>query len=138
MASIFSDKSLQPNDQMLLEVLGKSKKYWDEIKQSLNDKYGELTEEWKFYGQKIGWTLKLLKKKRNLFFFTPYDKYFKISFVFGEKAVAVIEKSDLPENLISELVNARKYVEGRGLAIEVKTQKEVQIIQKLVAIKIDN
>ncbi len=136
--SIFSDKSIKPNDRSLAEVLGASYKFWEELKTHLEHEYGVLIEEWKFYSQKSGWTLKLLRKKRNLFFFTPCSNYFRLSFVFGDKAVAEIEKSDLPKTLINELVNAKRYPEGRGLRIEVKSRKDVEHIITLVNIKINN
>jgi len=66
-----------------------------------------LIQEWKFYGQKSGWILKTLRKKRNLFFFIPLEDSFQVSFVYGEKAVVVVEKSDLPQELITELKNAK-------------------------------
>jgi hypothetical protein len=138
MSSIFIDKTFKPDNQMLAEVLSTSYKLWEKIKSSLINDYGKLDEEWKHYGQKIGWTFKLLYKKRNLFFFTPYEKYFQIAFVFGDKAVAVIEKSDLPRSIIEEIKNARKYVEGRGLHITVKKQSDVKIVLKLTEIKINN
>jgi hypothetical protein len=127
-----------PDNQMLANTLGASYKLWEKIKTSLTSNYGELNEDWKFYGQKIGWTLKLLYKKRNLFFLTPYESYFQIAFVFGDKSVAIIEKSDLPENIIDEIKNARKYAEGRGLRIPVKNQNDVKIVLKLTEIKINN
>jgi len=97
-----------------------------------------LTEDWKFYGQKSGWILKTLRKKRNLFFFIPLKGSFKVSFVFGDKAVAAVEKSDLPQGLITTLKNARKYAEGRGLQIDVKRPADVKNIMKLVNIKVNN
>ena len=118
--NVFTDKSVKPNDLLLSEVLGTKYKYWDEIRTSLRNSYEGLIEEWKYYGQKYGWSLKLLLKKRNLFFFTAYKKYFIIGFVFGDKAVSIIEKSDLPKNMIDELKNAKKYAEGRGLRVEIK------------------
>lgn len=138
MSSIFIDKTIMPDNQMLASKLGASYKLWEKIKSPLTSNYGELNEDWKFYGQKIGWTLKLLYKKRNLFFLTPYENYFQIAFVFGDKAVAIIEKSDLPENIIDEIKNARKYAEGRGLRIAVKKQSDVKIVLKLTEIKINN
>jgi hypothetical protein len=138
MSTIFIDKNVKPDNQMLEQVLGTSYKLWEEIKSLLVNDYCNLDQEWKYYGQKIGWTLKSLYKKRNLFFFTPYEKYFKIAFVFGDKAVAVIEKSDLPLSIIDEIKNARKYVEGRGLRITVKKQSDVKIVLKLTEIKINN
>jgi hypothetical protein len=138
MSSIFIDKSVKPDNQMLAQVLGISFKLWEKIKSSLINDYGKLDEEWKYYGQKIGWTLKLLYKKRNLFFFTPYEKYFQIAFVFGDKAVAVVEQSDFPPTIIDEIKNARKYVEGRGLRIAVKKQSDIRIVLKLTEIKVMN
>lgn len=137
-SNIFIDKSKKPDAQELRKALGTSYKYWEELKNSLVAEHGELIEEWKYYGQKIGWTLKLFYKKRNLFFFTAGDKYFRISFVFGDKAVAEIEKSDLPTKMIDELKSAKKYVEGRGLRIEIKKRGDVDNVKKLVAIKINN
>ena len=137
-ANIFNDKSHKPTEQDLSEKLGSSIKLWEEIKISLNDEYGQLVEEWKYYGQKYGWALKLFYKKRNLFFFTVYGKYFRMGFTFGDKAVSAIEKSDLPKSIIEELRKTKKYVEGRGLRIEVKKRSDVKNIIKLVGFKINN
>ena len=138
MASIFLDKAVPPNNTMVSAVLGRSYKYWEEIKHTLANQYGPLTEEWKFYGASSGWTLKLLLKKRNLFFFAPCDKYFRIAFIFGDKAVSAVEDSDLPSNLIQELKRAKRYAEGRGLRLEVKKKTDVKNIFTLAAIKVNN
>jgi hypothetical protein len=138
MSSFFVEKTRMPDNQMLANTLGSSYKFWEKIKSSLTINYGELNEDWKFYGQKIGWTLKLLYKKRNLFFLTPYEDYFQIAFVFGDKTVSVIEKSDLPVGIIDEIRSAKKYAEGRGLRILVKKSNDVEIVLKLTEIKINN
>ncbi|MFQ5641410.1 MAG: DUF3788 family protein [bacterium] len=134
--SIFDNKSVKPDNKSLSEVLATTGPLWEAIKKHLKDEYGDLNEEWKFYNQKSGWILKVLRKKRNLFFFTPFEGYFRIVFVFGDKAVAVVEKSDLPQNIIESLKNARKYMEGRGIPLEVKRPEDVENIKKLVHIKI--
>ena len=136
--SIFEDKDTKPDDKMLAGALGKSNRLWLQIKKNLKAEYGELIEEWKFYGQKSGWILKTLRKKRNLFFFIPLKNSFQVSFVFGEKAVTAVEKSGLPQELITELKNARKYAEGRGLQIDAKDSADVKNIKKLVEIKVNN
>lgn len=136
--SVFEDKATMPDDKMLAEALGKSNRLWQEIKKNLKTEYGELIEEWKFYGRKSGWILKTLRKKRNLFFFIPLEGSFYASFVFGDKAVAAVEKSSLPKKLITELKNSRKYAEGRGLRIDVKSSADVEHIKKLVEIKVNN
>ena len=137
-ASLFDDNSVKPDEKALLKAIGKTAGYWKKIKSNLENEYGELNEDWKYYGQKTGWLLKVLRKKRNLFFCIPLKGSFQITFVFGEKAVSAVQNSDLPEPIKLELKNARKYAEGRGLRIDVKSAKDVKNIQKLVQIKVKN
>lgn len=138
LTNVLMEKSVKPNNEQLSGVLGKTYKLWEDLKKHLIEEHGELIEDWKFYNQKSGWTLKLLKKKRNLFFFIALEKCFRIVFVFGDKAVAEVEKSDLAESIKEELRNAKKYAEGRGLPLDVKTRKDVENVKKLVRIKLKN
>lgn len=136
--NVFMDKSTQPDDHRLAHALGENAIFWEAIKKHLAQKHGEANEEWKFYNTKSGWILKTLLKKRNLFFLIPLPGFFRLAFVFGDKAVSAVEKSDLPEDIKTELKNARKYAEGRGIRIEVKSQKDVEHVKKLIDIKVGN
>jgi len=135
---LFLDKSKQPTERQLEAAIADTYEYWNEIKNKIAESYGDTKSEWKFYSKKSGWTLKTLLKKRNLFFFQPFANYFSLTFVFGDKAVNVIEESDVSEALKRVLRDAKKYVEGRGLSIEVKTRNELVEIIKLIDIKINN
>lgn len=137
-ASIFDDKNKKPDDKMLKDVLGKTYKLWKEIKRHIKKEYGEVTEDWRFYNVRSGWLLKTLLKKRNLFFFVPVKDFFKLSFIFGDKAVDAVQKSDLTDNIKTALKNAKKYMEGRGLSVEVKSIEDLEIAKKLLEIKIKN
>ncbi len=137
-SSVFNDKAKKPDDLMLAGALGKSNRLWRKIKEHLEAEYGELTEEWRFYGAKSGWILKTRRKKRNLFFCIPLDGAFRVAFVFGDKAVAAVEQSGLPQSLITKLKDARKYAEGRGVQIDVKCSADVEHIKKLLSIKVHN
>jgi len=136
--SIFKDKTIKPDARAMAKELGKTAGYWEKLRTGLENDFGELNEDWKFYGQKSGWVLKLLQKKRNIFFMTPQKGFFRISFVFGDRAVSEVEKSDISESIKESLRIARKYAEGRGLQIEVKTENDVDIVKKLVQIKVNN
>jgi len=82
--------------------------------------------------------VKNVSEKTQPVFFIPLKDFFKLSFIFGDKAVLAVEESDLPQNIKTTLKNAKKYMEGRGLSIEVKSSKEVEIVKKLVEIKVNN
>lgn len=136
--NVFLDEEVQPDVQNLSKVLGETYKYWNDIESYVAVKHPGVKQEWKNYGVKHGWSLKTLLKKRNLFFCSAYDQYFRVVFIFGDKAVSAVEQSDLPKNIVEELSNAKKYMEGRGIAIEVKTQKDVCNVKKLIEIKVNN
>ena len=135
---VFNDKNNKPDDRQLSQKIGSNFKHLKTIKNHIIKKYGTITEEWKFYGQKYGWQLKHLLKKRNLFFIIPYLSYFRIVFIFGDRAVEKIEKSDISGDLKEAVLNARKYAEGRGLSIDVKDGTSIEDIKKLIEIKINN
>jgi hypothetical protein len=134
--SVFPDRSKKPDARRLNRTLGESRPYWAAIKAYIIEKHGKALEEWKYYGPKAGWVLKVLLKRRNLFFFTPLQGYFRVTFVFGDKAASTVEKSNLRAAIKKDLRDARRYVEGRALRIEVKRQQDVASIKKLIDIKI--
>jgi len=136
--SQFVDKVVKPDDKNLMKALGTTGNLWNQLKKHLEENYGPITEDWKFYSRQSGWTLKMLRKKRNLFFFTPLQGYFQLVFIFGDKAVAAVEKSDLPKDMIDKLRKAKKYMEGRGLQVEVKSREDLENVKKLVEIKLSN
>lgn len=129
---LFLDKSKPPTRDMVEGALGTRSAYLDEL---IRHVPGPLTPEWKHYGKTIGWTMKLLRGKRNLCFIVVCRGYFAVSFVFGDKAVRAVEQSDLPPDLVAELVNARRYVEGRGIRITVKSRRALEQAKILLDIK---
>jgi hypothetical protein len=133
--SIFTDKSKAPDARALSRALGAKAALWKEIESALRSSLGDLVVEWKHYGARSGWILKLLLKKRNLFFLTPGDGHFGVAFVFGDKAVEAIAAGGFADSLVAELQAARKYAEGRGLRIEVESAADVRTVAALARIK---
>lgn len=64
--SILDDKSIIPDDSQVKDVLGKTYQYWTAIKRYFEDKKIDVQEEWKFFSQKYGWSMRLKHKKRNI------------------------------------------------------------------------
>jgi hypothetical protein len=137
-SSDFNNKQVMPDEAALAAELGETKEVLDQICRFIEEETGQLTREWKHYGQKSGWTLKLLSKKRNLLFVGPESGYFIIAFVFGDRAVEAVMKSQLPETIKNELFNARKYAEGRGIRFEIRDESLLENVKELIRIKVEN
>jgi hypothetical protein len=136
--SAFDDKSRTPRAAELKRTLGRTSGLWDKLKDHLESEYQPLFEKWTFAGQKWGWSLQLKQKKRTILYMTPRKKFFSVGFVLGERAVKAAQGSDLPDTVLAIIESARKYVEGRGVRIEVKTKKDLDNTKKLAAIKMAN
>ena len=136
--SILDDKSRTPNDEELTEALGRTSRLWNELKKHLASQYEPLTEKWSFSGQKYGWSLGLKRKKRTILYLIPCKRHFLVAFVFGEKAVRAAHESDLPASVVKSIDTATKYVEGRGIRLEVRVRKDLGVIKQLTALKMAN
>jgi hypothetical protein len=136
--SLFDDKSKQPTEQMLAKAIGKQYQLWKDIVEYVVEKYPKAVKEWKYPGVKYGWSFRLKDKKRNIIYMGPREDHIMVAFVFGDKGVDTVQKSSLPQSIKNELQNAKKYVEGRGIRLEVRTTADVTNIKTLVDIKLTN
>ena len=134
--SIFTDKTKKPNEKDLVASLGKTYQLWQDIVNEVYLKYPNVISEWKFPGQKHGWSFKMKDKKRSIIYLLPRDKWFMVAFNFGQKAFEKIMESNISEEIKQSLESARVYAEGRGIRIEVKNQKPLKDISELIDIKL--
>ena len=93
----FTVKNEPPSEVHIKEILKDSYLVLEAIRIFIRENVGETVEEWKYYGINNGWVLKTFLKKRNLFFIVIYDGYFRISFVFGDKAGDSILESNVSD-----------------------------------------
>ena len=134
MISIFTDKNKLPNDNDLKKSLGETYELWQLIKDYVISKYPKGFDEWSC--SKYGWSLRMKDKKRTIIYLLPRDKFFKVAFVFGQKATDTIMKSQIANSIKTELDSAKVYAEGRGIRIDIKGKKIMCDIQELIDIKL--
>lgn len=136
--SIFMDKTSQPDEAGLEIALGESLKLWKQIWEYAHSKYPKALDEWNFPGVKYGWSFRIKDRKRAILYLLPREKYFMVAFVFGQKAFEEIMKSDIAQEILTELSNARVYAEGRGIRIEIREPSQLRDIFCLIDIKISH
>ena len=134
--SVLADKTVEPTDEMIAEVLGfESLQLWLAIRLHIAEAYPPMTIDWNFPGAKYGWSCRLVQKKRRIIYMIPQQGHFLAAFVFGDKAVELVRQAGIPDSLMEELENARKYAEGRGVRFAVRTIEDVETVKKLAACK---
>lgn len=136
--SIFIDKTVKPTDKDLADRLDSKYKLWQRIHDLVLSKYPNGLAEWNYSGLKYGWSFRIKDKKRAIIYLLPRDQYFKVAFVFGDKAVSKIMESGISKDIKTEINQATKYAEGRGIRIDVKNDSVIFDIEQLIDIKLNN
>lgn len=136
--SVFSDKSRLPQDNDLAATLGSTFVFWNELKRLMASGFAPLSVEWGYSSMKTGWGLRLKREKRTILYMTPREGYFMASFALGEKAVKAAHDSGLPISVLKVIDGAKKYTEGRGVRLEVRSAEDVRNVEKLAVIKMTN
>jgi hypothetical protein len=133
--SALDDKTNRPDDQALKTVLGRTFARWQELQDHLSSLYKPLTSQWSFSGEKYGWSLRLIQKKRVIVYLIPQQGYFLAGLVLGDRAVKAARAAALPPGILAAINAAPRYGEGTGFRLEVRTKADVGSIEKLAAIK---
>ena len=132
-ASIFGEKAIVPGNEALSAALKDNQVLWDKVLDFSGGK-----GEWKFYSKAAGWTLPVKKGKRTLFYLMPKDGWFQMIFVYGERAVEAAQSFGLPEKVLNDLEQATAYVEGRSVTIDITSNADIDIVEKMLQLKLEH
>ncbi len=136
--SVFADKAFLPGDKDLAVRLGETYNLWNQLADYVMEKYPAGEKQWSFPGKKYGWNFRIKDKRRAIMYMLPRENYFKVAFVFGDKASIAVWESDVSVAIKTDLANAIKYAEGRGIRIDVMDDAVLPDVKRLVEIKLQN
>ena len=118
-------KEVAPDDSELKQRLGELYNSYKEIM--------TLTEgcvhEWKYYGQKYGWQLKVMRTGKALLWLIPSEGSFRIGFAVRENERQALINSNLPARTKEELSVAKKYPEGYPLRLSVSKKSDMKPVR---------
>ena len=134
--SIFTDKNSIPDSSDLINSLGDTYNLWQLLKEYVHLKYPTSLDEWNYSGEKYGWSFRIKDKKRAIIYLLPRNMYFKVAFVYGQKAMDLIMKSQISDAIKNELQTAKVYAEGRGIRIDINDEGIINEVKELIDIKL--
>lgn len=134
----FVGRSKAPTRAELSAVLGPSHALWQQLLTGLKRELKLDKAEWHSYSTKSGWSLRLQLKKRNIVYLGPRQECFLACFVLGNKAIAAAKKSGLADEVLKIIAASRRYAEGTGVRIEVRTPEDLAAVKTLARIKVEN
>jgi hypothetical protein len=132
---MFSDKELKPNEELVFSVIKDKKTLWHALMNHLHEEYPASSGDWHYYNDGKQWLFKEVKKKKTLFWLSLFEESFRVTFYFGDKALPVIEESDLPDTIKNEFKTGKRFGAIRAITIIMNDMPDVVNVQKLIAIK---
>ena len=134
----FIGRAAVPTERDLTTALGPAKPFWDAIVVDMAKELGLADREWKSYGIKHGWALRLKRGKRNIVHLAPCQGCFAVLLILGDRAVNAARASRLSARATKLFDEAPHYPEGTGIRFEVERSKDIPLIKKLAKIKLEN
>ena len=134
----FIGRTKPPGEADLVAALGSAKASWDLLVVDMFEELGLDGREWKSYGLKHGWALRLQRKKRNIVHLAPHEGCFTALLILGDRAMATARANGLGRAAERLLEKAPHYPEGTGIRFEVKGPRQVPLIRKLARIKLES
>ncbi|MEQ9569861.1 MAG: DUF3788 family protein [Longimicrobiales bacterium] len=95
----------------------------------------ELRPQWKYYGPKHGWTLKVFRKKRNMCFVGREPGAIAMGFILGDRAYDHLRGLDMRPALRTKVEGARRYPEGHSIRLELREESDLGDAQLLLDVK---
>lgn len=136
--NVFAGQAKQPMEAQVAAAFGNCYQLWEHLVTDLKEDLGIDTAEWHSSSVKMGWSLRLQAKKRNIVYLGPREGWFLASFALGDKAIAAARKTGLGSRVLRIIAESKRYPEGTAVRIEVRSESDLQIVEKLAKIKIDN
>ena len=132
----FIGRAEKPTSSDLTEVLSGAHPLWNTAITLVEEVTGPLRQEWKSYGRKSGWVLKLMQGKQTVSYLSPSSGYFGVSVVLGASSVSALSEQGASADLVEMVTSARHYVEGTPVMIEVRDAADIQTVLCLVRAKL--
>jgi hypothetical protein len=121
----------------LAAQLGNATTAWTQLR-TFVDAHAGVASEWKFYGEKYGWQLKLVAHGRALAYLVPKQGAFVVASAVRAPVIRALREAGYPEARVLEIEAAREAPEGKPARIEVRGIPDLAVVEMLLATKLQS
>ena len=133
---ILKDPDQYPTEEIIYACIGKKKALWTAFFDALHEQHPDFSEEWRYYKDGKNWLMKVTRKSKTIFWLSVWKNAFKVTFYFSDKAEALINHSDIPDDLKEAFKHGKRFGKIRGLTIIFSKKKDIEYVEALIAIRV--
>jgi hypothetical protein len=131
---VFTDKDRKPDEDEILEFLASRGRLWSGLLKFITENY-HTEGEYKYYGKKAGWAFRVRKAGKSLLMLFFEDDGLKAQVVLNPEQTEKTLAAGLSEFTKKKLKEAKVYRDGRWLFINLKSERELEDLKKLLLAK---
>ena len=135
--SIFYERNNKPSEEEVTKALGNKLNQWFEISSYLVNVL-KARSSYKFYGKNYGWAKGYSKKGKSIVSLYPLLNDFTIQIILKKSHEVEIVKTIDNKDLIDIINQTAEIYEGKWIFIEYSKINSVDIIKKMIDIKVDD
>ena len=137
LSNAFIGRKIRPSENDIAAKLGIAAEAWNQLIAWLKTQ-GIACDQWKSISPKYGWSLYPALRRQTILYLGPCQRCFRASFVLGDQAVAAARTGGLSASLVKQIAESRRFAEGTGVRLIVHSPEDLDLVRKLVTIKLQN
>jgi Protein of unknown function (DUF3788) len=132
---VFTERRNRPADDDIRQAIGARLPLWEALIRFVREKY-PVQEDFTFlYGKNYGWAWRFRIKGQLLTSLYPAQGRFVAQVNLSPAAVETALGMKLGENVHQAIARAHPYPEGRWLFVSVESEKDLEDVQRLLALR---
>ena len=132
---ILTNENQFPTDEVIFSIIGKTNSLWMTFFEFLKEQYPDFNPEWRYYKDGHSWLMKVVRKKKTVFWLSVIKDAFRITFYFSDKAEEDILSSGITNELKEHFKHGKHYGKIRGLTIVINDGKDIEYVKELIPIR---
>ena len=131
---LLREEAIYPTNEVLKNVLCDSYVVFEELTSKITNDFG-LVLEWNYYKDGKSWLCKVLHKKKTVFWFSVWDKFFRATFFFTEKHLEGFSVLDVSESIKEDLCTNKPIGKLLPLLLTIEGKGQLEDLLKVIAFK---
>jgi len=131
---LLTEETIYPTNEVLKNVLCDSYDVFEELTNKITNDF-DLILEWNYYKDQKAWLCKVLNKKKNIFWLSIWDKFFKATFFFTEKHLEGFSVLDISENIKEDLCLSKPVGKLLPLLLSIDNKEQLDDLLKIITFK---
>jgi Protein of unknown function (DUF3788) len=133
---VLTNKDQFPTEEIIFSHIGKSKIFWNAFFDYIHVNHPEFEEQWRFYNDGKSWLMKVVRKKKTIFWLSIIKSAFRVTFYFNDRAEAALMNCSISDELKAGFRNGRRFGKIRALTIIFNNKKDIDYAATLIGIKL--